>query len=30
MADGTDFTPDEIEVETERLRLFLEAVLEPG
>jgi hypothetical protein len=30
MADGTDFTPDEIEVETERLRLFLEALLEPG
>ncbi|MEI6634943.1 MAG: DNA-primase RepB domain-containing protein, partial [Planctomycetota bacterium] len=29
MADGTDFTPDEVEVETERLRLFVEALLEP-
>ena len=30
MADGSGFTPDEIEVETERLRLFVEGVLEPG
>ena len=30
MAEGLDFTADEIETETERLKLFAEGLLEPG
>jgi hypothetical protein len=30
MSEGLNFTDDEIEIEVERLRHFLDAVLEPG